>query len=226
MKRTILLLILSIIFINVSAQISVGPKIGISLANVSTPQIIEAITPDFRNLPGFEAGIVSEYRFSDRISLIAELNYREKGFRIREDFGLRLFNIPIPVGAGMDARFRYLEMPVLGKFYLQKHSPVSIYLFAGPTLSYAMSGRIRTVANVLFDLELGNINLDLDKLGHNRFELGALAGMGTEFHAGSGNIFVDIRFHRGFSEMYNLPVIKTDIRHHSFGLNIGYRVEL
>jgi hypothetical protein len=224
-KMLFILAILAIALQPVLAQTEVGIRAGGSLNNVSTPDIIDLVTPEFKYLPGFEFGIVTETRLNNQLYLTGELNYRDRGFRVNENTDLNLFNLDVPVGVRVDTRIRYLEMPVMLKYKFGA-GPIKGYIAAGPEIGYALNGRIKTRANFLIDLDLTNTPVNLDAIGYERFDIGAVAGAGFEIKTQNGTFFTDLRFHQGFNDSFSLPVVRTNIRNHGFGFGAGYRITL
>ncbi|MDH3649850.1 MAG: PorT family protein, partial [Saprospiraceae bacterium] len=202
-----------------------GLRVGAGLGNVSTPVIIDLIAPDFQYIPGIELGVIGEYRVNDRIAIMGEVNFREKGFRMSENMEVGLFGIDVPLGVRVDTRLRYLDMPIQFKYNLGR-GPVQAYVSAGPQLGYAMNGRVKTKANFLIDWNLTNTPINLDAINYRRFEAGATMGAGVEFANGPGKIFADVRYYQGFTDSFRLPIAQLDIKNHGFGFGVGYKISL
>src|SRR5690606_6604403 len=100
------------------------------------------------------------------------------------------------------------------------------YITAGPTFGYATSGRIDTKARVLVDFDLGSTNINLDNINYNRFEVGATAGAGLSCSTPFGKFFADVRYSRGFTELYDFPLINERVSNKGFGVNAGFMVPL
>jgi len=207
-----------------SAQtISTGFKGVWNFSNVKTPDIIANtdVIPTFKTIQTTGFGFVAEAAFSPRFALQSELNFVTKGFKIREQADLQLFEVPLPVGVTAVSKFRYVEVPLLAKVNLGT-GPVRAYLLAGPTFGYATSGKLETRANFLIELDLYNTPIDLDQVGYKRWETGATAGGGLAFETGRGEIFLDARYTHGFTEVYDIPVVHERVQNRSFGLQAGY----
>ena len=207
------------------AQFYTGVRVGGTMGNISTPTIIDAVMPDFEYLPGIEAGVVSEYKISNQFSIQGEVNYREKGFRLREGMDINVFNIDLPLGVRVDTRLRYIDMPIMAK-YAFGNGPVKAYVAAGPQMGYAMNGNIKTRANFLVDWNLTNTPINLDGLNHRRFEFGTVVGAGVEFETGAGHVFIDARYSQSLSDSFRVPLVDLNIKNHGFGFGVGYKVAI
>ncbi len=207
------------------AQFSAGVRSGAALANVQTPDLIDRLMPDIKGMPVWQAGITGEYRLSDRFSILADLIYTEKGFRVRESMDVRVLNINVPIGIRVDTRFRFVDMPAMLK-YSFGDGPLRWYMAAGPQVGYALNGRVKSRANLLLDLDILDVPIPLSTVGYNRMDIGAAVATGVEVPAGPGNFFIDARYNHSFSQSFDVPVVRMNIKNYSIGLGLGYKVVL
>jgi Outer membrane protein beta-barrel domain len=209
------------------AQTSIGIKGGLNYTNISQPDIINAINIDFKSITGASFGLVAEIGLGDHFAIQPELGYSQKGFKIEEGLDLELFNIPVPLGAKVVTRFNYIEAPVLAKAKFGNEK-VQGYLAAGPQFAYATGGRFKTQANVLsFDIPISNTKLDLDALGFERFDIGMALAAGVQVNTvGGGAFFADLRYNKGFNDVYDIPVVEVKLENSGFGFNVGYLIPL
>ena len=223
--RTISSVATLLIFFQLPAQqISFGLKTGGQSANVQVPEFLGDISqiPDFKSIATFNVGIVSEIGLHKNFAIQPELNYVRKGFKLYETMNVNLFNTTIPIGATALSRFDYVEMPLLAKAQFGNES-AAFYLLAGPTVGYAINGKLITRANFLVELDLFDTPIDLDAVGYERWELGGMAGAGVSFGMGHGSrLFFDVRYSHGFSQPYDIPVVHQRVQHNSIGLNVGF----
>ncbi len=205
---------------SLQAQVSIGFRTGTQWANIAVSEGLEGLTPDFKNITGYSFGAVVEIPVGAHFAIQPELAFTRKGFGIKEDIGLELFDIPLPLGLRNDSRFGYLEMPVLAKYKFGNQA-VQAYVMAGPSVGYATHGRIVTRARLLLDFKVLDQPIDLDAVNYERIELGAVAGAGVNFNLGGVQLFVDGRYSRGFTQVYDIPVIQDRVSNRGFGLNAG-----
>ncbi len=212
----------------IAQEVSFGIKTGVQNANVKVPGFIDDISvlPDFKPITTFNAGVVSEISFHENFAIQPELNFTQKGFQIKEDFGLDLFNIPLPLGVTAITKFNYLEMPLLAKAKFGNEN-AKFYLVAGPTFGYTLSGKLDTRARILFEIDVFETAIDLDAVGYERFEVGGMAGAGASFNVGGGNqLFFDVRYSHGFTQPYDIPIVRERVQHNSIGLNVGFMMPI
>jgi hypothetical protein len=204
-----------------TAQNAIGVRIGTNWNNVTSSAFNNTI--DFKTFRAGSFGIVAELPITDNFSIQPEINYASKGFRIREGIDLELFNIDLPVGVDAITRIRYIDMPLMGKYTFGTEG-VRAYVMAGPTVGYATSGALETRAKVIIDFKIGSTLINLDAVNYQRFEIGGVIGWGAEFPVGNGKIFADMRYTRGFKEVYDVPVVGAKVSNQGFGVGIGYKM--
>ena len=225
MKKKIINLVVLMFAISgmATAQFYTGIRVGANINTITTPTIIDLVAPDLEYLPGVSLGVVGEYAFENNFSLVSEINFNEKGFRIRENTDINLFRIDVPVGVRVDTRLRYLDVPIMAK-YSFGNGGVKAYVAAGPQIGYALNGRIKTRANFLVDFNLTNTPINLSALNYQRFDVAGVVAAGVDIPAGNGKIFIDARYSHGLSDSFRLPVINLDIKNHGFGIGVGYKM--
>ena len=225
LKKFLSIVILLVLSMNVMAQTSIGFRGGINVGNVSEPDIIGQILPDFQSIIGSNVAVVVEIGISDHFSFQPELAFTQKGFKLKEGIDINLFKIPLPLGVKATTKVNYVEIPLLAKVKFGNEK-MQTYLTAGPVLSYAVGGRFKTQAQILFDIPIIDQKLDLDALGYNQFEIGVSVGGGLSFNTGQGAFFVDARYTHGFTDVYDVPVVDLKLKNKGFGVNVGYLIPI
>lgn len=225
--KKIVLFTLALVSISITSiyaqNISIGLRGGITQSNVYYTQLLDQIAPNFSDVTDFSIGAVVEIGISEQFAIQPELGYARKGFGVREGINVDAFGLPIPVGVAAESKFDYIEMPVLAKLKFGGES-MKGYIAAGPTVGYALDGRIVTKANALIDIPLGTTPIDLDAINYERFEVGGTVGAGIAWETGVGQLFADVRYNHGFTTLYDIPVVNEKIRNRGFGLNVGFLV--
>jgi len=207
------------------AQVSVGLKGGVNIANVTTPEISIVNIPDVQANQSFTVGAVAEFGIKNGFAIQTEANYTKKGFTINEGIPLELANFPLPVGVKVTTDLNYVEVPVLAKYNFG-NGKVGGYVAAGPTMSYASGGRFRTAANFIIDFNLIDRKFDFDELNISKFDIGASVGAGGTVNLGAMKLFVDARYTHGFNKLDNIPVIDLDFKNKNFALTTGFLIPL
>lgn len=210
--------------LQVSAQkIFLGVKGGANFVNVTAPSILEEVEflPNFQPINSYNIGLVSELELTDNFGIQGEVVYTQKGFKLDESYDLTLFDFPVPIGATAISRFNYVEAPLMlkAKFGNEK---VKGYVLGGPTFGYATSGELTTRAKVIVEFDLFTTDIPLETIDYQRFEVGATAGGGLAVQVGSGQVFADARYHYGFTEVYDIPLVTENVQNRGVSLNIGY----
>ncbi len=208
-----------------AAQFSVGVRSGAYWANVDETRALDGLAPAFEHLRSFQAAVVGEYAFSDRFALQSELGLTRKGFGYRQGLDVELFEVPLPIGVRAEARFHYLELPVLAK--LRFGGPrLQANIMAGPQLGYALNGKLVTRTDGLIELQLTESDIDLDGIGYQRAELAGTVGAGLSYRAPFGTLSLDARYTHGLTGLYDIPLVDETVRNRGFGVNLGFTVPL
>jgi len=164
-------------------------------------------------------------KFENPTLLNGAPDYTKKGFIINEGIPLEIANIPLPVGVKVTTDLNYMELPILAKYNFGNEK-VGGYLTAGPTMSYASSGRFRTAANFIIDLNVIDQEFDFDNLNISKFDVGASIGAGGTVKLGTTKLFMDARYTHGFNKLDNIPVIDLDFKNKNFSLTTGFLIPL
>jgi hypothetical protein len=201
------------------AQISVGGRFGITGSNVIAPTLNNSLK--FNNVYDYNVGIVTEVSLGKWFAVQPELNYVSKGFSSKLGAEVTLFNIKLPIGVTARTNIQYLEIPLLLKAKFGNEN-VHAYLTAGPTLGYALKGRLTGSTSLLVDVKVYDTDINLNANNFNRFEVGGAVGGGLGIGTGHGQLFIDGRYTRGLREAYEIPFIGTRVTNQGFGVSIGY----
>ena len=214
--------VIALCFISfLSGQNELGIRIGGSFNDTRVEGITPSLTPDTKIKQGFTAGLYYNIQLLNGFSFSPGLNYTQKGFIVDEGFDVDILGMDIPLGLKVDTRIDYLEIPLLFRYNIPK-GIANYYFEAGPTAGYALDGVARTKARTIIDINVNTTNLDLSQDLYNRLELSGQIGAGVEVEAGSGKIFTNVRYQRGFSDMLDNPRIDIQMRNSSLNFGVGY----
>jgi opacity protein-like surface antigen len=204
-----------------SGQHEIGIRVGGSFNDTRVDGIIPELTPDTRFREGFTAGLYYNIPLMNGFSFAPGINYTQKGFVVDEGFDVDLLGMNIPLGVKVDTRLDFVEVPLLFRYNMPK-GLANFYLEGGPTVGYALEGVARTKARTIIDINVNTTHLDLSKDLYNRLELSGQVGAGVEVQAGSGMLFTNVRYQRGFSDMIDNPTIDISMKNSSFNFGVGY----
>ncbi|MEM9821932.1 MAG: porin family protein, partial [Bacteroidota bacterium] len=214
-RKIVLLFVVAFYSSQLFAQPAIGIRGGINYGAVAEPAVIGGVLPDFKNIFGWNIGVIGEIPINRSLSFQPELALNQKGFQLREGLNIDLFKIPIPIGASAVTRVNYIDLPLLLKYKLGNQA-WNAYLTAGPVFSYATGGQLQTKAQVLFDIPITSTDLDLGALGYSRMEVSASLGAGLSFDTGAGSLFFDARYVRGLTDVYDVPVVDLKLKNQGF----------
>lgn len=176
------------------AQVQIGVRGGANVGFASKPDFLGSLTPDFHPSVGPTGALFLDIPLSDRVSFRPEIAYVQKGVSIKEGIDLNLGGFSLPLGATIAYQSQHLEIPLLFKINLTEGA-VQPYLIVGPSVSYALDGRIRTRATALFTTQPMDIDVNYGGM-LNRWDFGAVGGLGLAFDAGPGKLFVEADIRR------------------------------
>lgn len=151
----------------------IGVKGGISVPRLRSPSgSSQSLSGGYQTILGPQAGVVAEYRTSDRFSLQAEVNYSTHGGEKHGDQYINTQYLSSYIPSGFDlptdlyARFNskielaYLELPLLAKYSLPAGKRVRLSVFGGPYIGYLLqatgsaNGKSRIYTDPNFNTEL------------------------------------------------------------------------
>lgn len=187
------LLICTTITASKAAMPGLGVKIGLALANQEFDYTnIDA--PDFKYRTGLAAGVSAEF-FTDRLlTLVAELNYVQKGFKDVQPETNETGSQPIGE-LEYNYRFDYLSIPVYAKLRWRKPL-ISPYIIFGFHYDYLLS----RPTDEGFDDVFENYKDD---------DMGVTLGIGGEYKINDKyTILLEIRSSPGSSYVYKTELLK------------------
>jgi hypothetical protein len=206
------------------AQVQIGFRGGANWSTVSEPQLLRNLPIQPELSPGPMGGIFLEIPLSERVSFRPELNYVQKGFLLREGTNIDLGIINLPIGARVAYQTNNVQAAPLLKINLAD-GPVQPYLIAGPAISYAADGRIRTRATALFTSRPMDVDLDFGNT-LNAWDFSGIGGLGLAAEAGRGRVFVEARYEYGFTRQLQVPLVQLPVRNRGLGVSVGYAFTL
>lgn len=202
------------------AQVQVGIRGGANWGFASKPAFLGSLTPTLHPSAGPTGALFLDIPLSDRLSFRPEVSYVQKGFVVRESLDINLGGFNLPIGARIAYQSQNIEIPLLLKVNLSD-GPVQPYIIAGPSVSYALDGRVRTRATALFTTQPFDVDLNYGSM-LNRWDVGAVGGLGLAMNAGAGTFFIEGRYTHGFTRQVQVPVVNVDVRNRGIAASIGY----
>jgi hypothetical protein len=201
--------------------LSLGLKGGVNLSSWSNVVVVDPIKKVFQK--GFQGGLLANIGFSKNLSLQFEFLYAQKGLRVE---------VPQFDDSGQETIYNswhsvnYLEIPFLLKISIPI-GPIFIYGDLGPYAAIGLSAETAT------DPDLGrNKKLDFSLGGFKKYDLGLIFGAGMGLRLGNGELFLDLRYGCGLTDINNvLPAWKDapnyiEYNNRNIALSMGYLFQL
>ncbi|MBD2751903.1 porin family protein [Spirosoma validum] len=224
MKRIVLAGVIAFLGLFVAqtsfAQVQLGIRGGANWGFASKPDYLGSLTPSFHPTAGPTGAIFLDIPLSDRVSFRPEISYVQKGVSVKQSLDINLGGFNLPLGATIAYQSQNIEIPLLAKFNLSD-GPVQPYLIAGPAVSYALDGRIRTRATALITTQPIDVDVNYGDM-LSRWDIGAVGGLGLSMDAGVGKFFIEGRYTQGFTRQIQLPVVNVNVRNRGVAVSLGY----
>jgi len=214
-------LVLGIMSTTLKAQNKVGvvAEVGSSNIDVNGLGVLELIKPDIKSIPQYSAGLIYERQLNSQWSIVTGARYATRGFEMREDVNINLMGLDIPVGAKINTRLHYLEVPVAVQFNFTKRG-ISPYLKAGIAAGYAVEGKIQPYVDAIINWKLPAIPINLENDLYNRFDISAMGSAGISIPTNDiGSIQLEVNYRHSLNDMFQDNI--TDIRIKSNGIGGG-----
>jgi hypothetical protein len=181
MKKILLLAVVTVLgFTNVNAQeIKFGAKGGLNFASISGNN-----STGSDMVTSFNFGVLSEISISDKFSFQPELMYSGQGYSFNDN----------------TIALSYLNIPLMGKYYLTK----GLSIEAGPQIGYLLSAKNEST----------NVKDTFKKV-----DFAANLGIGYKLENG---LNFGARYNFGLSNINNLDNSSSKYKNRVFQLSIGY----
>jgi hypothetical protein len=181
MKKILLLAVVTVLgFTNVNAQeIKFGAKGGLNFASISGDN-----TKGKDVVTAFNFGVLSEIPISDKFSFQPELMYSGQGYSFNDN----------------TIALSYLNIPLMGKYYLTKGWSVE----AGPQIGFLLAAK--------------NENTNV-KDSFNTFDFGVNFGLGYKLDNG---LNFGVRYNLGLTDINNLDNSSIENKNSVFQFSVGY----
>lgn len=224
MKRSIFIILLTLICTTGFAQLSFNAKAGL---NMST--YIGKNSEDSKIKAGARLGVGLEYEFNDIISLQPSLFFSQKGSAYSKniDFGKNTHS-----KTDLIINQLYLEIPINAQFRFEVSDNVNIVFATGPYLAVGVGGKTRFETES--DLKILSVDInekyktfDEDEMDYNRFDAGWNIAAGVEIN----RFTIDLSTQLGFCKIVDfnknyLGKYFTEIdspKNANIGISVGYR---
>jgi len=191
----LVILIAVAINFNVKAQAKVwsaGPEAGISLSKYGK----DASTNDYK--VGAIGGAFLTYSILNTFAITTKLLYAQKGASFES--------------ADTRQTLNYIEVPLIGRFFLNKEGKFRPNIFVGPSFGF-LTGATNKVGSD------NPVAIESYKDIYNSFDFGATGGLGLNFLIATETyLVIDARYTHGLSD---ISKANGNVNNNSFGLTAG-----
>jgi hypothetical protein len=206
-RTTILIMLAALLFMtNGVAQMQIGPKVGVNIANLGGDDADELIGESLDSKTGFGGGIFFMYQFSNMFAIQPEAYYSMKGATYKEN------------GGELTITLDYFEVPLLLKLIIPvEGSNIRPSIFAGPSVGF------NTTAKSKVEFEGESAEEDLENV--KKTEFGFVFGGGLGFLIGKNELGFDIRYILGLSTIDDSSDA-ADLKNTAFSFNVYFGFSL
>lgn len=215
MKNTFIFMVLaaSMLLSNqIFAQIGFGGRVGVNLSNYNFE--LDEESEDFDTKAGLDIAGIVNIGLSENFSLQPELHFIQKGYKVEESFG----------GFSSEGKLtlNYLEIPILAKYAFGTET-IKAFALAGPSFGFAATGK----SEFCFNGECESEDFEFDENdGFNRNEVSLNLGAGIGFNAGPGQLFLDVRYLLGLSNLNDDDSVDGTVKSRGLNIGVGYMIVL
>jgi opacity protein-like surface antigen len=209
---------------NAQAQNTIGVhgQVGMSDIEVNGLGILDVVDPWIKPIVQYSAGITYERALGQHFSLATGAQYTSRGFTIKEDLNVDVFGLDLPVGAQVDTRLQYLEVPLQLKYYIGQGG-LAPYIKAGGSAAYALDGKLQPKVNAIISWNLPAININLENDMYNRLDVSAMVGAGLQIPTNDiGAINIEVNYRHSLNDMFLDNITDIRIKSHGVSAGIGY----
>ncbi len=208
--------------INAQTKITAFGSYGISDIQVSGLGILDLLDPYIKPIAQYTAGIQFEKEIGNHMAFLTGAQYTSRGFTAKEDFNVNVFGLDLPVGARIDTRLQYIEVPLMLKYSIGEKG-ISPYIKAGASTAYAVSGKLQPKIDAIISWKLPAININLQNDMYNRLDVSAVVGAGVNIPTSeTGSIQFDINYRHSLNDMFLDKITDIRIKSHGLSAGVGY----
>jgi hypothetical protein len=169
------------------------------------------VPDDFENPDskmGFGGGARLIYNFTDMFGIQPELLFNQRG--ASEEVGEAEFAVTM----------NYLHVPLLARIQMPMDGGITPKFLVGPSIGYYLSGSATVDGE-----DAGDAFNDDDVAA---LEIGVDVGAGLDYDLGGGSLSLDLRYHRGFTNISDADTGDLDVSTVNTGFDVllGYNFKL
>jgi len=182
------------------AQMRIGVTAGLNASNINVKAGGISVSADYK--AGFQAGLVADFGITESFSIMPELLFTQRGSKItdkEEGFSIN-----------SSTTLNYLQLPVNAAYKFDTGMGSKVFIFAGPYIGYALSGKSKT-GDESVDVKFGSKDEEMKPL-----DFGLNVGAGFEYD----KLFFKLQFNPGFYNLNNSDNYST--KNTNIAVTVGY----
>ncbi|CAH1001833.1 hypothetical protein LEM8419_02741 [Neolewinella maritima] len=221
--RTLLSFVFLTLFTSLAtAQTTLGVRAGYGQSSLHAGNTFDVVTDRTGTVGIASLGMFAEVPLTDYLSLRPGLEYTQRGTSVGLTQDIQLLGIPLPVGARARTTFSYVDVPLLVQLRLPTESAIQPYALAGPSVGYAVAGKLRTSARALIDFQLSSTEVDLEAINYERLHVALVGGAGVNARLGQTTaVFLEARYEHGLTQPYNVPLVRDGVGFKGWNVGMG-----
>ena len=208
MKKFFTLLFILFVFVSLSqAQMQLGPKAGLNIANIGGSDADKLVGESLDSKTGFSGGIFFMYQFNKMFAIQPEAYYSMKGATYK-------------IGTGeLTLTLDYFEIPLLLKLVIPvEGSNVRPAIFAGPALGF------NTTAKLKGEAEGQTEEMDIKEYTKST-DFSLVFGGGVGFMVGTNELGADVRYILGLTT-WDDEADPLDVKNNVINFNVYFGFSL
>ena len=221
MREKIILAVAAVFMtLHLSAQFSVGLKVGTMINRTSILDDISAVSNLNTYATTAQFGLVGQYHISDTWSIHSGVNYTDRSTNLGIGTDLNVFGLAVPVSVNNRISVKSVDIP-LSVAYNFKSGRNTIYPHVGVIGSIVTSGNITSQVNSLINLNVAETTIPAAQLNSTVFY--GNAGIGYAYHLDNSNkIFAEAQYNHALEDATSLGILESNINNKGFSVGIGY----
>lgn len=177
---------------------SIGPEIGANFSKFGR----DATDNDFK--PGLAAGAFLTYSVVNTFGITGKFLFSQKGAK---------YNVGT---TDSKITLNYLEIPLVGRFFLNKEGKFRPNIFLGPSFGFLLGGTTK-----VGDADAEKFT-DAEKDAFNGFDFGLTGGLGLNFEIlDETRLLLDARYTHGLSDVSSNTGLTGSINNQAITVTVG-----
>lgn len=223
MKKVVIMLSLGILSVTtIMSQVLLGVKTAVDLNATKISSSVIDLNNYTQNHISWTIGLTGELPLNSNLNLASEINYTRNGFDLAEGTSFSVLGFDVPVGISSTVDLKYIEIPLLLKYYQQLNPQLDLLVEAGPSMGIGLNGIIKPQANLLFDFNLPNIPINFSDQAWNRNTLSMNLGLGLSYDiTNNTKLQANIRYTSAMTDLTKPQAIDFAVKTNSINIGTG-----